>query len=214
MPRIYKLKKRAERLDETRRRIVEATVHLHETRGAASTSISAIAELAGVERLTVYRHFPDDRSLLKACTSHYLHLNPPPDPNSWCEVGDAGERLRLGLSQIYDYHRRTEPMFARAARDLEENPILREVLGHFFAQWEQIREILVSPWEVSGSSMTLLRALIGHAMSFQTWRSLVREQGLDDAQIVELMVQVVKCMVLKESQESTLRQRSNGETCC
>ena len=144
---MYKLKKRAERRDETRRRIVEATVHLHEARGASKTSISAIAELAGVERLTVYRHFPDKRALLTACTSHYLKLNPPPDPAWWHGIADAGERLRLGLAEIFAYHRRTEPMFVQAARDIEGSPLLREVLSSFFAHWQQAKEILASAWE-------------------------------------------------------------------
>jgi len=198
MPRIYKLKKRAASLAETRRRIVAATVHLHQMRGAANTSISAIAELAGVERLTVYRHFPDERSLLKGCTSHYLDLNPPPNPDPWREIVDAGQRLHLGLSEIYAYHRRTEPMFARAARDLEENPILREVLENFFLRWDRMRDVLASAWESPGSKNPLIRALIGHAMTFQTWRSLVREQDLDDAQAVDLMTKVVHCIASSE----------------
>ena len=210
MPRMYKLGKRAAHQDETRRRIVEATVHLHETRGAANTSISAIADLAGVERLTVYRHFPDERSLFKACTSHYLNLNPPPDPAPWCDVTDAGERLRWGLKEIYSYHRRTEPMFARAAQDLEENPVLREVLGHFFSHWDRTREVLASPWESAGSSNLQIQALIGHAMSFQTWQSLVRRQGLDDFQAVELMVRAVRCIASKRMQKEGVEFAKEG----
>src|SRR5512145_967939 len=176
MPRRYELKRRANRQNETRQRIVDATVHLHQTLGSAKTTISAIAEKAGVERLTVYRHFPDERALLTACTSHYLTLKPPPDPTEWERIFEGEQRLHAALTAIYAFHRRTEPMFTRAARDLEENPVLREVMAPFFAYWERVHEILCAPWKVSGHQRIQVRAFVGHAINFQTWRSLVREQ--------------------------------------
>ena len=91
--RPYKQDKRAKQTGETRQRIVEAVVELHRTVGPANTSISAIADLAGVQRLTVYRHFEDDAAIFRACTSHYLALNPPPDPVAWQNIADAAERL-------------------------------------------------------------------------------------------------------------------------
>jgi AcrR family transcriptional regulator len=194
MPRRYELKRRASRQNETRQRIVEATVHLHQTLGGARTTISAIAEKAGVERLTVYRHFPDEKALFTACTSHYLALNPPPDPLAWERIPEAEERLRTALRAIYAFHRRTEPMFTRAASDLEELPILREVMAPFFAYWERVREVICGPWNVSGRQRTRLRAFVGHAISFQTWRSLVGEQRLKDAEAVDLFVRAVSCV--------------------
>lgn len=195
MSRKYELRRRAERQEETRQRIVEAAVHLHQTVGGAKASISAIAELAGVERLTVYRHFPDERSLAIACTSHYQAENPPPDPDSWQSLADAEQRLRKALNDIYVYHRRTEQMFTHAERDMEEVPVLREVLAPYFAYWERVRDVLVSTWETRDAvHCTRLCAAIGHAISFQTWRSLVREQGLEDAEAVELMIGMVRCL--------------------
>jgi AcrR family transcriptional regulator len=194
MPRRYELKRRASRQNETRQRIVEATVHLHQTLGGAKTTISAIAEKAGVERLTVYRHFPDEKALLTACTSHYLALNPPPDPAAWERIFGAEERLRTALSAIYAFHRRNEPMFSRTASDLEEIPVLREVLAPFLAYWAQVRDVLSAPWHVSGRQRTRVRAFVGHAISFQTWRSLVREQVLKDAEVVDLFVKAVSCV--------------------
>lgn len=195
MPRKYELQRRAQRQEETRQRIVEAAVHLHQTVGGAKATISAIAELAGVERLTVYRHFPDERSLITACTSHYLAQNPPPDPGSWQSLDDALERFRRGLGEIYAYHRRTQPMSSHAMHDLEEVPVLREVLAPYFAYWERVREVLASVWEKEDAvACTRIRAAIGHAISFQTWRSLTSEQGLEDAEAIELMVGMVRCL--------------------
>jgi AcrR family transcriptional regulator len=198
MPRRYELKRRASRQNETRQRIVEATVHLHQTLGSANTSISAIAEKAGVERLTVYRHFPDEKALFTACTSHYLALNPLPNPAEWGKISQAKRRLQTALTAIYAFHRRTEPMFTRAARDVEEMPVLREVMAPFFAYWERVHEVLCAPWKVSGRQRTQIRAFVGHAIQFQTWRSLVREQKLKDAQAVDLMVNVLGCLASRD----------------
>ena len=199
MPRRYELKRRASRQNETRQRIVDATVHLHQTLGSAKTTISAIAEKAGVERLTVYRHFPDEKALFTACTSHYLALNPPPDPSEWKRISQAERRLHTALTAIYAFHRRTEPMFTRATRDLEEIPVLREVMAPFFAYWEQAHEVLCAPWKVSGRQRIQVRAFVRHTINFQTWRSLVREQKLKDAEAVELVVKVVLCLASKDA---------------
>src|SRR5262245_32191160 len=130
--RKYQLKRRAERQEETRQRIVEAAVHLHETVGERGATISAIAAEAGVERLTVYRYFPDERALLSACTSHYLSLNPPPNPENWRSIADPELCLQTALTEIYAYHRRTEAMMNSANRDMATLPVLRELLIPLF----------------------------------------------------------------------------------
>lgn len=195
--RKYELKRRAEQQEETRQKIVEATVHLHETVGAAGATISAIAEQAGVERLTVYRHFPDERSLLTACTGHYLALNPPPDPSAWAAIPNAEEALRTALAEIYAYHRQTEAMMNSAQRDMTTLPILRELLVPLFDYWDGVRDLLASKFATrfatkGGDAHELLRAAIGLAVDFVTWRSLIRRQGLDDSQAIEAMMTMVK----------------------
>jgi len=195
MARKYTLQQRAKLQEETRQRIIEAAVSLHQTVGGAKASISAIAELAGVERLTVYRHFPDERSLAMACTSHYQAANPLPDPGSWQKIEDAEQRLRQAISEIYAFHHRTEQMSMHIAHDMEEKPILREVLAPYFAYWEQVRDLLASAWGNQNARFTTrIRAAIGHAINFQTWQSLVREQGLEDAEAVELMASMLRCL--------------------
>src|SRR5215207_1299 len=109
MARKYEMKRRARRQEETRRRITEAAVELHQDLGPANTTISALAQRAGVQRLTVYRHFPDERALLCACSAHYKAHNPAPDPQPWSEISDPEDRLRRALLETYAYHRRTEP---------------------------------------------------------------------------------------------------------
>ena len=124
---------RAEQQDETRQRIVEATVKLHEALGPAQTSIKAIAEEAGVQRLTVYRHFPDDESLFEACTSHYLGLHPPPDLVTWAAIQDASERSRAALIAFYHYYGQTKQMWTVAYRDVDALEALQKPMSQFEA---------------------------------------------------------------------------------
>ena len=195
MTRKYDMKRRAKRQEETRRRIVEATVEMHESVGMARTTISAIAEKAGVQRLTVYRHFPDERALFTACRGHWLAANPPPDPASWSQVLDPEERLRKALAEVYAYHRRTEPMIANLVRDAQVMPLVLEIAQPYLQHWERMRYVLATGWGVADERLALLLAALGHALNFQTWRSLVRQQGLGDEQAVEVTVRMVRCTI-------------------
>lgn len=189
--RKYEKKKRAEQQQETRQRIVEATVHLHETVGGKAASISAIAQQAGVERLTVYRHFPDERALLTACTGHYLAEHRPPDPAQWAGIGDAERRLHTALTDIYAYHAETEAMMNSAYRDMDDFPVLKELLQPFFDYWASVADTLIAPFAVDDARRPALRALVALAIHFLSWRALIREQGLDNAQAAALMAESI-----------------------
>jgi AcrR family transcriptional regulator len=192
MPRKYELKQRAESLSETRARIVSATVELHDSVGPAQTTISAIAERAGVQRLTVYRHFPDERSLFEACSSHWAAENPAPDPATWMALGDPDERLRIALGEIYAFFARTRGMTGNLLRDLPGSPVLQEVAEPYLAYWQGVRDVLVSGWPLRGRERRLLKAVIGHAIEFDTWRSLTERAGLDDAEAADAMVRLAR----------------------
>jgi AcrR family transcriptional regulator len=194
----YKLRRRAERQEETRLRITRAAVELHGTIGPSKTTMSALAEEAGVSRPTVYSHFPDELSLFKACSSLDLSENPPPDPEPWVEIADPEERLRRALIEVYAYYLRREQMLYNVLRDAqgdaEVSGNLREVLEPFVARWERMKEILAMAWEANEESpQQLLRGAIGVALDFQTWRTMVREQCLTDEQGTEMMVGMVRC---------------------
>jgi AcrR family transcriptional regulator len=192
MTRKYELKRRAKSQAETRQRIVEATVELHDSVGPARTTISAVAERAGVQRLTVYRHFPDERSLFRACVGHWAAENPLPDPSAWAAVDDPEERLRIALREIYAFFRTTEKMTANLLRDLPQSPVLREVATPFTQYWEAVRIVLDRGWKMRGHRRKLVCAVIGHAVEFETWRSLARHQGLEDVEAAEIMVRLAR----------------------
>ena len=192
MSRKYELKQRARSQAETRRRIVEATIKLHDELGPARTTISAIAERAGVQRLTVYRHFPDERSLYAACSGQWMADHPLPDTSPWALVEDPVERLLLALSEIYAYFRATENMTANVRRDLPELPVMQEVAAPVTQYWEAAQAMLELGWEARGRRRERLRAVIGHAIDFETWRSLARQRNLSDGEVVELMVRLAR----------------------
>jgi AcrR family transcriptional regulator len=181
MPRKYELGCRADAKADTRRRITEAAVALHSSVGPAHTTISAIAERAGVQRLTVYRHFPEERDLFAACGAHWIAEHPPPDPAPWAAIADPRERLVTALTAIYGWYRANEGMIGNTARDAPELPALASAADPA-AYLDPVREMLGPPEA---------RAALGHALAFSTWRSLAREQGLSDHDAAALIARLV-----------------------
>jgi AcrR family transcriptional regulator len=184
--------RRAELEDATRRRITESAAALHEELGPARTSISAIAERAGVRRSTVYRHFPDEEALFAACSSHWRAANPPPDPRAWAAIGDPAERMETALREIYAFYGRTEGMYTSLLRDEPLVPIVQRLLGDFHGFLRAIQDVLMAGRGLRGRAARRTRAAIGHALAFPTWRSLAREQELADGDAVALMCALVE----------------------
>jgi AcrR family transcriptional regulator len=188
--RKYELKKRAEQLEETRRRITEATVELHRTVGPAATQITEIARRAGVQRVTVYNHFPDETSLLTACSAHWRALHPAPDPASWLTAKDPGDRLRRGLTELYAWYRETEPMTANVLRDAATVAALRPIVDRGLGAYlDEVHRILTGPIRVRGRRRERVDAATRAAVEFHVWRALA---GLGDADAAELTAGLVE----------------------
>jgi AcrR family transcriptional regulator len=191
--RKYEMKKRAERQRETRRRIVEATVELHRTHGPANTTISEIAQRAGVNRLTVYNHFPDITDLLRACSRSWTERHPAPDPTPWAQISDPQERVRRALTELYSFYARTEPMRANVLRDAQTMPELAALLeGSVVPYLGAVRDLLAEGWEVRGKKRRRLLATLALALDFHTWRSLERGSDLCREEAVEIMLEAVR----------------------
>lgn len=182
MTRTYQLKARAEKRDDTRERIIEAAIELHQTIGPRATAVSDVARRANVGRVTVYRHFPDELSLARACSGQYFERNPAPDPASWLAIADPQLRLRAALKQTYAYHRATEAMMTHVLSDARDH----EVMEPYHDHWRRATDGLMQGWPARGRARRLLEAAISLALSFDTWRSLTRDGGLSDAQAVEV----------------------------
>lgn len=186
MARTYTLKRRAEQQAETRLRIVEAAVELHSSVGPALTTISMVAERAGVQRHTVYAHFPDERSLLLACSGLAMERDPLPEAEPWRAIADRRLRLATGLRALYDWYDRNVDLAACVLRDGEHHALTRE-----------INELRMGPAiaahrEVLGAGLDARRrALLQLALSFSTWRTLTREAGLKQSAAVAAMVQAI-----------------------
>jgi AcrR family transcriptional regulator len=189
--RPYRKQRRAELEQDTRRRITESAVALHGTLGPSRTSLSAVAAHAGVRRSTLYRHFPDEAALFTACSAHWMADNPPPDRGRWATREDPDERLRVALAELYPYYRRTERMLDNILRDEQTMPIVKQLFGAFRAYIATARDTLMAGRRSRGDARRRVRAATGHAIAFTTWRSLVRDQGLDDTRAADLMCRLV-----------------------
>ena len=188
--RKYELKKRAERLADTRRRITEATVELHRTVGPAATQINEIARRAGVQRMTVYNHFPDESSLLTACSAHWRALHPSPDLAQWRAVVAPGARLRRGLRELYAWYRETEPMTAHVLRDAELVPTLRPIVERGLLRYlSEAQRVLTEPFEAVGLRQERIDAAARGAIDVHLWRALA---PLGDADAAELAAALVE----------------------
>ena len=185
--RPYRKQRRAELEQATRMRITESAVELHGTLGPSRTSLSAIAERAGVRRSTLYRHFPDEAAVFAACTAHWVASNPLPDLGAWATIGDPDERLRTALHDLYAHYERTEGMMNNLVRDEETMPIVKELFGGFRDYLTAGHLTLMRGRRARGAARQRVSAATGHALAFTTWRSLVREQALDSTQATDLM---------------------------
>jgi AcrR family transcriptional regulator len=187
MARTYTLKRRAEQQAETRQRIVEAAVDLHGTVGPARTTFSMVAERAGVQRHTLYAHFPDERSLLMACSALALERDPLPDPAPWRSIGDRYERLRVGLTAIYGWYERGAELAACILRDAETHQPVRETIAL------RMGPTIAAYHETLGEKLNAKqRAMLDLALSFYTWRTLVRHDGLTQRRAVGAMLQAIE----------------------
>src|SRR4051812_43226497 len=170
--RKYELKKRAEGVADTHRRITEAAIELHGTVGPSRTTLSAVAEQAGVERRTLYRHFPTEADLFAACSTHWFAAHPWPDPGSWPAIRDPQQRLEQALDELYAYYERTAPMLGNVLRDAEIVPLARDAVAPLRAYLDEVAELLLAGRGLRGRRRDLVRAALRHALAFPTWRSL------------------------------------------
>lgn len=196
--RAYTLRKRADQQEETRARILAATMALHEELGPRNTTISAIAQRAGVQRLTVYRHFPDETALFRACTSTWLDQNPPPAPSPALAGETAEQTAQRLLLALYRYFRQTRVMWSVSYRDVGEVAALKKPMAGFDAYLKSYRDALLANWQVERSQRGALKASATLATSFGTWNTLA-EEGLTDRAIATLAVRWLRAATIDDS---------------
>jgi len=185
--RPYVQRVRGEQVADTRARIVEAIMQLHQEIGPRNTTVSAIADRAGVERLTVYRHFKDEAAMFAACSHRYLELNPPPELSDWSGELDPVCRARRGLVTLYSFFSRTAPMFEKVYRDVSESAALKKVMGGFDAYFRQLADDLADSWPRDNRA-SHQEIILRHAAKFATWQSFEAE-GVSDTEKATLILQ-------------------------
>ena len=185
--RPYRKRRRVQLEAETRLRITEAAVDLHGSVGPARTTISAVADRAGVQRATVYRHFPDEEALFDACSSHWMAQHPLPNPAPWAKIDDQDERLRVALAELYEWYEHGEYMLERTTRDVALVPALRPSMEAFRGWLDAAANAILRGRPERGAHRRRVRAVVRHALAFETWRSLAIHQGLPRSETIELM---------------------------
>jgi AcrR family transcriptional regulator len=175
---------------ETQRRITEAAIELHGSVGPSRTTLSAVAERAGVERRTLYRHFPTEADLFAACSSHYFAANPWPDLDSWRSIRDPGLRVEHALDELYAYYERTGPMLSNVLRDAELVALARDAVQPLHAYLAEAADILAVGRPLRGRRRRTLEGALRHALAFSTWRSL-STNGVARAEAVTLVTALV-----------------------
>jgi AcrR family transcriptional regulator len=195
--RTYRLRKRADQVAETHRRITEAAIELHGTVGPARTTLSAVAERAGVERRTLYRHFPTEADLFVACSTHYFAANPWPDVGAWRAIRDPDERLARALEELYAYYERTEPMLRNVLRDAELVDFARDAVLPLQAYLEDAVRVLAAGRPARGRRRILLAGALRHALAFSTWRSLTAA-GLTRPEAAALVTGLVEAAAMPD----------------
>lgn len=190
--RSYVKRKRAEDEAQTRERIARAAVELHGSVGPAFTSISAVAQRAGVRRATVYRHFPDETALFTACSNRWLAENPLPELGHLTGIGDGRQRLVAALDSLYPYYRSNARMLSNVIRDAEASPALGATLAGFQAWLDGVEAVLHDGLAATPDRDPPLRnAAIAHALSFSAWRVAGIDQGLTDERARDLMLRMI-----------------------
>ncbi len=189
----YRLQRRLDSMAATRERITRATFELHREVGPARTTISGIAQKAGVQRHTVYRHFPDLVSLIRACTAHSLHVTGMPDPEAWSDVAAPEQRLGIALRELYAYYRRNEVLLGNVLRDMAVMPELVQGAAASAERRARMFAVLTDGWRLAPDRQRRAEAAIAHALEFATWRSLTT-RGLSDAEACDAMTSFVRSM--------------------
>lgn len=190
--RPYRKQVRAQREEATRRRITEAAVELHRTRGPAHTTVTDVAHRAGVSRMTVYSHFPTEGDLLRACSSHWTARHPFPDPAPWGSIDDPSRRLDCALGQLYRWYERHQDMLGNVFRDMPVMPSLDALMTTLWRPYaDEVVQTLARGWPARGAGSTALRAALGLVVDFGTWR-LLTAAGLSAAAAARQAARMVR----------------------
>lgn len=185
------MRRRAESQEATRLRITESAVELHRTLGPSQTTMAAVAEHAGVQRSTLYRHFPDETALFAACSAHWYASHPPPDVHRWAGIADPHKRLVVSLTELYTWYRGTGTMLDALIRDETLVPAVGQRFGAFHARLDEAHAVLLAGRGLRGSRRANVSALIRLALKFESWRALCRESGLQDRPAAQLIATLV-----------------------
>jgi AcrR family transcriptional regulator len=129
-PRAYRLGRRAERAEDTRRRIVAATRALHIEQGVADTTIKQIARRADVGVGTVYYHFPSYDDVIRACGQLTFAMVRPPTDAIFAGCRSTRARIERLTHELFACYERF-PDLESTRCDRKKLPVLDQELAKF-----------------------------------------------------------------------------------
>ncbi len=177
-PRKYEMGRRAAAAEETRRRIVAATLELHVEQGIGATRWDQIAARAGVGVGTVYRHFPSLDDLVPACTRVATDVAALPDPARasalFAGAEAAAARLERLVGEVFAIYDRAAHVVGAARREPGVHPEVARWLAGVDEVLDALVDAALEPLDVGDDGRRLTRAMV----DVGTWTAL-REQGLD-----------------------------------
>ncbi len=189
------MRRRAEALDETRARIIKATMQLHGEQGVATTSQADVAARAGVSPATVYRHFPTIGSLIRACGGQVWSAIPPPRAEDadrlFRGLETTSARLRCFVDQLCRFYQRAWRPLEGARQDRSRVPELDESLSQVEAGLEALGRAALAPEAPAESRVQLLLALT----DFGVWKSL-RDHGVSEENAPQIVVALLDCVLV------------------
>ncbi len=198
-PRAYTLSRRALSQQETRERILEATVALHAQKGSIATSYAEIAQRADVAVPTVYKHFPDRGALLAGCTAHASKDAPALGPQVLEGVDGAPARLRALFDAAYRRHEYLEPWMRW--REDRIDPDLAAIFAPMGAAMRSLIEAAIASGKRSPPKAAV--ALATTLGEYSAWESLVRGNGLTTSEAAELAAETVAAVLQSSRKRST-----------
>lgn len=181
--RSYRLGRRAETAEETRRRIVEATYALHSERGIAGTTMKDIAERAGVSVGTVYHHFPSYPDAIAACGAFATVRVPAPTAAIYEGAAGRRERVQRLARALFDYYER-QPALSSVRRDAHIAEMLQVHAAH------EAANRLALAVEAVGTASTDARGAVAALVDVEVYHSFQR-QGFGPASAADAVAALI-----------------------
>ena len=189
--------------EETRQRILDAAVQLFSERGYDGATTRAIAALAGVNEVTLFRQFGSKKSLFQAMLRHNSALPGLEFALRERLTGDYRQDLLILATQVLAllHARRKEILMLLA--EAERRPEMLEMVAFVpmqqrqmvsdYLKWQMVQGHM-RPMDPDLAAQGLLGMLLGYCLGLTLLPETLRRMSLEEvaAQFVDLFVEGIR----------------------